>query len=74
MVMFTRKQPVVLKLDLYILLSFLGRPSTNDRPILRASFEVNLCPILKTNTPLQRPFNSLNEDGLLAGIQREMTL
>ena len=57
----------------YILLSFWGHPSPNDRPILRASFEVNLCPILKINTPLQRPFNSLNEDGLFAGIQREMT-
>ena len=27
--------------------------TTVTRPTLRASFEVNLCPILKTNTPLQ---------------------
>ena len=33
----------------------------------------NLCPILKTNTPLQSPFHLLNENGLLARIQREMT-
>ena len=36
---------------------------TVTRPTLRASFEVNLCPILKTNTPLQMPCNQLNEDG-----------
>ena len=40
---------------------------------LRASFEVNLCTILKTYTPLQRYCNSLNEDGLFAKIQQEMT-
>ena len=49
------------------------RETTVTRPTLRASFEVNLCPILKRSTPLQRPCNKLNEDGLLARIQREMT-
>ena len=39
---------------------------------LRASFEVNICPISKTNTPLQRYCNGLNEDGLLSKIQQEM--
>ena len=47
--------------------------TTVTRRTLRASFEVNLYPILKTNTLLQRPCNSLNEHGLFAGIQREMT-
>ena len=46
---------------------------TVTRPNLRASFEVNLCPILKTNTPLKRPCNSLNEHDLFAEIQRETT-
>ena len=70
--MFARKQPVVLKLDLYSSLFILGRPSqtTVTGPSLRASFEVNLCPILKTNTPLQRPCNSLNE-GCLARIKEK---
>ena len=49
------------------------RETTETRPTLRASFEVNLHPILKRNTPLQRPCNSLNEYGVLARIQREMT-
>ena len=31
--------------------------TTVTRPTLRASFEVNLCLISKTNTPLQRPCN-----------------
>ena len=46
--------------------------TTVTRPTLRASFEVNLCPILKTNTPLQSPFH-FNEYCLFARIQREMT-
>ena len=74
MVLLTRKQlPVVLKLDLYS--SFWGVPAqtTVTRPTVRASFEVNLCPILKTSTPLQSPFHKLNDNGLLARIQREMT-
>ena len=33
------------------------REKTVTRPNLRASFEVILCPILQTNTPLQRPCN-----------------
>ena len=32
------------------------------------------CPISKTNTPLQSYCNTLNEDGLFAKIQQEMTL
>ena len=47
--------------------------TTMTRTTLRVSFEVNLFSIVKPNTPLQRPFNKLNEDGLLARIQREMT-
>ena len=39
---------------------------------LRASFEVNFCSISKTNTPLQRHWNSLNEGGLFAKIQQEI--
>ena len=42
------------------------------RPNLRASFEVNLCPILKLNTLLQSSCRKLNDDGLLMRIQREM--
>ena len=40
---------------------------------LPASFEVKFCPIFKTNTPLQRYCNTLNEDGLFVKIQQEMT-
>ena len=47
--------------------------TTVTGPTLRASFEVNLWPTLKTNTPLQSPFHTLNDNGLLARIQREMT-
>ena len=47
--------------------------TTVTTPTLRALFEINLCLILKPNTPLQRPCNQLNEDGLLERIQREMT-
>ena len=80
MVLLTRKQlTVVLKFDLYSSF-FWGRGGGGVRaqmtvtgPTFRASFEVNLCPNLKTNTPLQNPCHSLNEDGLLARIQREMT-
>ena len=50
--MFTRKQPVVLKLDLYTSLFFWGgggggvrAQTTVTRPILRALFEINLGPI-----------------------------
>ena len=65
MVLLTRKQlPVALKLELYSsLFFFLGggggvrAQTTVTRPILRASFEVNLCPILKTHTALQSPFH-----------------
>ena len=39
---------------------------------LRASFSVIFCPILKTNTPLQRSCNKLNEDNLLTIIRQEM--
>ena len=46
---------------------------TVTRPTLRASFEVNLRLILKTNTPLQSPCHTLNVNGLLARIQKEMT-
>ena len=49
------------------------REMTVTRPNLWASFEVNLCPSLKRNTSLQRPWNSLNKNGLLARIPREMT-
>ena len=61
MVLLTRKElPVVLKLDLYSSFFWGGggdlAQTTVTRPTLRASFEVNLCPILKTNTPLQSPF------------------
>ena len=63
MVLLTRKQlPVVLKLDLYSSISGGGGGGgcvlahmTVTRPTLRASCEVNLCPILKTNTSLQSP-------------------
>ena len=82
MVLLTRKQlPVVLKLDLYSFSFFFGgggggndlAQTTVTRPTLRASFEVNFCPIFKTNTPLQSPFHNLNGNSLLARIQREMT-
>ena len=75
MVLLTRKQlPVVLKLDLFFFFwGGGGVRAQRTRPTLRASFEVNLRPILKTNTPLQSPFPELNENGLLARIQREMT-
>ena len=48
-------------LDLDMVFFFLGGGGGGVRaqttwPTLRASFEVNLCPILKTNTPLQNPF------------------
>ena len=62
MVMLTQKQlPVVLKLDLYSSFFFFGggggvqAQTTVTRPSLRALFEVKFCPILKANTPLQRP-------------------
>ena len=65
MVLLTRKQlPVVLKLDLYSFFFGGGGGVVGDQaqtiltgPTLRASFEVNLCPILKTNIPLQSPFH-----------------
>ena len=61
MVFLTGKQlPAVLKLDLYSSIFFFlgggGVRAQTTWPTLRASFEVNLCPILKTNTPLQNPF------------------
>ena len=66
MVLLKRKQlQVVLKLDLYssFINFFFGggggdlAQTTVTRPTLRASFEINLCPISKTNTALQSPFH-----------------
>ena len=64
MVMLTRKQPVVLKLDLY---SFLIRPSPNDseRPTLWASFRVNLCPIAKSKHIVAKAFSLAKRGGLV---------
>ena len=75
MVMLTRKQlPVVLKLDSS---SFFGGAVRDQSKVikstLRALFVVDVDLILKTNTPLQSPYHSLNEDCLLARIQRELT-
>ena len=75
MVLLTRKQrPVILKIDL-ISSMFLavGAKTTMTNHFLRTIFEVNLCYILKRNTPLGRPCNLLNKDGLLTKIQQEKT-
>ena len=72
MVLLTRKQlPVVLKLDLYS--SFFGvgggggdlAQTTVTRPTLRASFEVNLCPILKNKPTVAKPFSLAKRECLV---------